>query len=338
MKNHSVLEPQSVHKLQFTYSSDLYTLFKKLLETYPHEVATDKVRDYCMSEWTLKLEGEIARMEFLYTNDYLEDIKTLIYSGQLHPDVSFLYNFLIKRAEYEVTKQDVERLESMAFDHPTLRCLSLFTLIYYNYDVRKYGVLDKYIEACDRGLQSINEPLTYYYFKLRYNELLFNHYWKTDNTLLARRYAYKIVNTELSPKKSVMIHHNLALTYVYEDYEASMEQALFALHLAEENNIKSQVKSLSQRTIPFIASFHERAGHMRTPDKVETAHLAIARKEFLKAREILESLESLTPFQECYLGLATKDRDLIKHSKQRFIHEYGDLFFARLPDYYLERV
>ncbi|KHE68658.1 AimR family lysis-lysogeny pheromone receptor [Halobacillus sp. BBL2006] len=338
MKNHMVLEPNPVQKLQFNYSSDLYIVFKRLLESYPHQIATEKARKYCLSESPTRFEDAIARMEFLYMNDYLEDLERIIASEKLDKDLSFLYQLLLKRTEKKVTEEDIEELVSISFDHPTLQCLSIFTLIYYNYDINRFIVLDKYIEACDKGIRMINQPLIHYYFKLRYNELLFNHYWKTDNTLLARRYAYKIINTELSMKKSVMVHHNLSLTYVYDDYDSAMEQALFALHLAEENEIKSQVVSLTQRTIPFIAAFHEKAGHIVTPDKVETAHLSLAKKDFQKAREILESLDALTPFQECYLGLATKDRALIKNSKERFIHEYGDLFFARLPDYYLKRI
>lgn len=76
---------------------------------------------------------------------------------------------------------------------------------------------------------------------------------------------------------------------------------------------------------------------MTTPDPIETAHLAIADKEFTKAIAILENLETWTSFQECYMGAASKNIRLLENAHHRFIHELGDQFFALLPRHYLKR-
>ncbi|SFG07010.1 hypothetical protein SAMN05216353_12170 [Halobacillus alkaliphilus] len=52
----------------------------------------------------------------------------------------------------------------------------------------------------------------------------------------------------------------------------------------------------------------------------------------------MENLGTWTPFQECYMGAASKNNHLLENADHRFIHELGDQFFALLPKHYLKRL
>ncbi|WP_431803981.1 AimR family lysis-lysogeny pheromone receptor [Halobacillus andaensis] len=206
------------------------------------------------------------------------------------------------------------------------------------YDLKRYTVLDKYTEACYITLHKVREPLFYYYMSLRFDELSFQHYWKTNNLILARKYAFKYISKVLAPRKLCSMHHNLSQSYVFESFPFSMHHAKQALQIALQHDFPSEINSIKHNTIPFIAAYHRRTLNVSTPDVVETAHIALAENKKDRAVEILSSLQSLTPFQESYLGLATGNSPMLDHAHERFRSEYGDLFFAMLPKFYLNRL
>ena len=178
----------------------------------------------------------------------------------------------------------------------------------------------------------------YYYLNQRYQELLFHHLWKTDNSILANRHAYKMVNTELSPRKKTQMYHNLALCNLYNGFDSAIEPLTKSLEIAEEYDLHTFIRMVKNQTLPFISAFHQKTKGVATSDPVEHAHLALARGDNDTATRILKSISDLSPFQESYLGLATQDTRMLKRSYQRFIHEQGDHFFARVPLEYLKRM
>ncbi|MBA2176752.1 hypothetical protein H0266_17825 [Halobacillus locisalis] len=337
MVDYHALEPKPIQTLQVNHTSFVYQYYLEQLKSYDRKMAIMRTKDFCMDQQSMDKEEQIATLEFLYMNDYMDELSHLIGHHSLDHEVHLIYGILLNRFGDGQFNPPLMWLKSLQFSHPSLHCLHQLIIVYRYFDLKKYSGLDAYLEKCDEALQKVNEPLALYYFELRYHELLFNHYWKTNNSLLARRYAYKIINKELSPRKTTMVQHHLALTYVFESYETSMDHAVKALHIAEEYNLTKHIISIKDRTIPFISAFHRVTDDVTTPDFVETAHLEIAREQYVPAIRMLKSLDTLTPFQESYLGFALKDKGMLKNAHQRFLKESGDLFFAQLPELYLER-
>ncbi|GGF30314.1 hypothetical protein GCM10010954_31820 [Halobacillus andaensis] len=338
MNSHTLIEP--VHLLQFQMSqpSKVYERYHFFLKSHSNERAAELTKDYCIETSFQTIDDQLACFEFLYMNDYINDLETILHTKDNHAEPSFLYEKLIKRREKAFSLHELKEFESLIFRHPSLKCLHLFIMIYMYYDLKMYTALDKYIDLCCVHLLAVREPLFYYYMNLRFDELSFHHYWKTNNLILARKYAYKYISKVIAPRKLSSMHHNLSLTYVFEDYDSSMYHADQALKIAETHDFSSMTKILKNNTIPFIAAFHQRTENMTTSDLVETAHIALAENEWDKARAILTSLPTLTPFQESYLGLATQNSKILRHAHQRFLQENGDLFFAMLPQLYLKRL
>lgn len=338
MRDYQLIEPSPIRKLQMNRSSSLYEVYVNHLKTYNRVEAVERTKEYAMVHYSKELSEQMASMEFLYMNDLFGELRTLVNREEIHGDVRYLYTLLVERLNEKVTLEQLSGLRTLQFSHPSLHCLHLFTLVYSYYDLKIYTALDKYLDDCDQALQSVDEPLMYYYLNQRYQELLFQHYWKTDNPVLASRYGYKMINTEVSPRKKSQMYHNLALSKLFNGYESSMEPIYKSLEIAKEHELNPFINAIKQHTIPFISAFHHRLEGVVTKDPVENAHLALARGDYEETRKILSSLPSLTPFQESYLGLATQDVDLLKHAYKRFIHERGDHFFARVPLEYLNRM
>ncbi|MBM7553772.1 AimR family lysis-lysogeny pheromone receptor [Thalassobacillus pellis] len=336
MGNH-IIEPSPIHQLHMKHTSSIYDLYLTLLDDHPQEKATQIVKEYCLSNFPHTMEDQLAYLEFFYMNDYFTDLEYFLQSYQVDDQAKVLYGILYRRVHKKFTSEDLEWVETLHFEHPSLHCLHIFTKIYGYYDLMKFTGMDKFMDVIYQALLRVEEPLFHYYMKLRYNEVLFNHYWKTDYPLLAKKHAYKIINIELSPRRKCQIHHNLALCSLYDGYNAAIDHANIALNIARLHGFEGVISGITNHTIPFIAAFHQKTDGIDTPDPVEKAHLFLARGEYPEAIAILEKLESLTPFQECYLGFARRDRAMMNNSYHRFISENGDYFFARLPKTYLER-
>ncbi|MCA0972601.1 AimR family lysis-lysogeny pheromone receptor [Halobacillus litoralis] len=337
MKDYQVLKPKAIQTLQMDYDSIVYDVYLDKLRNFSKEEAVEQTRAFCLIMRSHNIEDQIACLEFLYMNDFIEDVVQVLNSGVLNDDVKLLYRMTMERlgSSYE---QSLHWLKSLHFSHPSLHCLHQAIMAYRYFDMNMYQGLDGYIESYDQALQQVNEPLALYFFERRYHELLFHYYWKSNHILLARRYAYKLINKELSPRKKTTILHYLTLTYAFESYEVAMGHAYEALHYAEEHNQVKQIPSLKHRTIPFIAALHRQTADVTTPDFVETAHLAIADGRYEEGAAMLQSFEDLTPFQECYLGFALRDEKMIYNSERRFIDERGDRFFAQLSHEYRRRL
>ncbi|WP_226585377.1 AimR family lysis-lysogeny pheromone receptor [Halobacillus litoralis] len=338
MIEHQLIEPSPLTQLQMSRSSSIYDLYLHNLKKYPREDAVLRTRDFILSRFPMDIDEQIVCLEFFYMNDFFEDLAVILHSPYIKNEVKYLYELMHQRVKTPVTKEQLYELSRVQFSHPSLHCLQLFLLVYSYYDLKIYTALDKYLEDCDQALRAVNEPLMYYYLNQRYQELLFHHYWKTDNSILASRYAYKMINAELSPRRKSRMYHILSLCQLFNGYESAMDPLNKALEIAEAQQLQSFVTSINHHTLPFIAAFHQRTEDVFTPDPIENAHLALANGDYKTTRKTLQSLTTLTPFQESYLGLATYDSRMLENSYKRFIHERGDHFFARIPLEYMKRM
>ncbi|TGB01873.1 AimR family lysis-lysogeny pheromone receptor [Halobacillus salinus] len=338
MSNDQVLKPRAIKSLQMNYQSKVYLYYLAMLREFPKDLALERTSHFCTEMSFEIVEDQVACLEFLYMNNYLAEMKQVIQDSVLDGEVKLIYEIVLNRMDEQLSEHPLLWLKSLHFSHPSLHCLHQFIMVYRYFDIKRYGGLDPYIENCDQALQQVNEPLALYFFEQRYHELLFNHYWKTDNTLLARRYAYKLINKELSQRKMIMIQHHLALTYAFENYHLALDHSYKALDNAEKSGLTHHIVSIKHRTIPFISALHKRTENVSTPDLVETAHLAIANDEYEEAARMLGSLRNRTPFQDCYYGVAIRDKQLVEQARSRFLKENGDHFFAKLPSLYANRI
>ncbi|WP_394220061.1 AimR family lysis-lysogeny pheromone receptor [Halobacillus trueperi] len=338
MADYQLIEPSPLRKLQMSRTSSLYDVYLDYLRKYPRRDAVLKTKDHILSHFPKPIDEQIVCMEFFYMNDFFEELSVITASPYINKEAGRLYRVILSQMGRDKKKNYLDELKELHFTHPSLRCLHLFTLVYSYQDLKVFTALDKYLDECDQSLQQVDEPLMYYYLNQRYQELLFYHYWKTNNSILASRYAYKMINTEVSPRRKSRMHHDLALCQLFNGYESSMESLLKSMEIAEKHGHLRFLQTVKNRSLPFISAFHQETEGISTTDPVEQAHLALARGDYKKTQEILHSLPSLTPFQESYLGLAKGDREMLRHSYHRFIHEQGDYFFAQLPLAYLERI
>ncbi|ELK48708.1 AimR family lysis-lysogeny pheromone receptor [Halobacillus sp. BAB-2008] len=338
MVNYKLIEPSPLTSLQMNRSSSLYTIYLNNLKRYSRIEALNQTRDFIFAHTPDQLSEQIASMEFLYMNDLFDDLTCWMNQPGIRKDVSFLYSILMDRRQRKSTMDRVHQLKAIRFTNPSMHCLHLFTLVYSYYDLKMYTALDKYLDDCELALRAVDEPLMYYYLNQRYQELLFQHYWKTDNSILASRYAYKMINTELSPKRKYRMYHHLALCLLFDGYNSAIEPLSKALEIAERINERPLIDSVLHRSLPFISAFHYKTEGVTTPDPVENAHLCIVKGDVKRAKDFLRTLPVLTPFQESYMGLAERDEDRLNLAHKRFITERGDHFFARVPLEFLKRI
>ncbi|RWZ52361.1 hypothetical protein EQV77_15660 [Halobacillus fulvus] len=339
MKSYMVIEPQRFNRIHMNHLSPIYKFYHhQLKDASSDQEAADLTKDFCFSYTHTKLEDQLAVLEFLYMNDYFEELTTALQWSHLHPDIVTLYRIVLERKTVPLTEKDLRELEQIRFEHPSLQCIHLFLLVYAHFDMKKYAGMDKYTDEIHAALFKINEPLFHYYMKLRFDELTFHHYWKTNSLILAKKFAYKYIQTGLAPRKRATMHHNLALCHAFEDYSSAIHYATKALQISEDHDLTASAREIKHHTIPFLSAYHQRPERIYTHDPVEQAHLAISRGDVDTGIEILTSLERLSSFQESYLGLATKDVAMLRNAKERFIKENGDYFFAQLPENYIKRI
>ncbi len=335
---HNVIEPSQLNRVHMDRDSSIYEIYHNHLKHKSKHQAAESTMIYCLTHRSMIIEDQLASLEFLYMNDYFTELEQLLHTSHYSKEVLMMYRVLYNRKKTPLKEKDLKWLIPLKFNHPSLKCLHLFLIVYAYFDTKQYTGLDKYVDDIYSALVQINEPLFHYYMKLRFEELLFQHYWKTNNVLLAKKHAYRYINSGLTPRKLSRMYHNLALCDTFQDYDSAIYNAQSALGIAVNYNLDHSRTALTNHTIPFISAIHKKTKGILTPDPIETAHLAIANHKNKKAVDILSKVHNPTPFQETYLGAATEDPLTLNKAKNRFINDYGDLFFAQLPEHYLKEL
>ncbi|ENH96294.1 hypothetical protein J416_11602 [Gracilibacillus halophilus YIM-C55.5] len=180
-------------------------------------------------------------------------------------------------------------------------------------------------------MQFVNDPLLSQLLETRLDETLFIYHWKRNEMLLSRKYGYQLLRKTYNLRKVVDIHNILAQGYLFESYEQAMHHAQAALDIATEIDSERAIYGLRNYTIPFLSAHHAKTKGITTEDQAEKAHLALANGDFEMCVQILEAFDKFTPFQQYYLGKATRDKQLLRKSYRRFIEERDDYFYAMLP-------
>ncbi|WP_345241960.1 AimR family lysis-lysogeny pheromone receptor [Pontibacillus salipaludis] len=313
----------------------LHMLKNTLYRIHGRDSALHILKEICLERKTP--ETRQHGMEFLFVNDLFTELKWLIHENKHSTDImdrswGQLYDVYLN---YKLQKINVseafEHLNSIVLVTGEQECyVDLIQSILY-FDSHRFSMFAVYIDRFKDKLSELEPSLLKDYLDLRHKYLLFRYHWRNNELIIARKYAFKLLQEDLSPERIGKIHSSLSLTYLFEGYEAAFYHIAEAQAVAEQYNISALKFALENHNIPFISAVNGRVEGISTLDSSEIAHLAIARGEKDKAISILERIQEPTPFQLYYLGLAKEDKSILLDSYFRFVNELSHYFFARLP-------
>lgn len=336
MERNTIVEDFKLSKKEIP----LYAVYRQL-ENQPNEL-----RD--MSEICLASEqavNQCVAMEYLYINGLYEELRQLLEKVR-QTDQSFsrkvakIYQIMYERKTLgkkqlkpDAPVQYLKKLHRMKMQEEDyfLRILSDLVHIYCYFDMYQYGMIGTFNQTIKQHLSQIKDPLLYRLLDLRLQEALFIYHWKRNELILSRKYGYQLLQSINNPRKKIDIHNILAQGYIYESYDQAIHHIHTAFKIAKDIDNERAVYGLKNYTLAFISAYHGKIAGIETEDKAEQAHIALADNRNEECIEILKGFSSLTPFQQYYLGLAKKDKELLRASYQRFIDERDDYFYARLP-------
>ncbi|MDL4839095.1 AimR family lysis-lysogeny pheromone receptor [Aquibacillus rhizosphaerae] len=312
------------------------------------DVAIKRTRDLCM--YARSDENKKIGLEFLYSHGLLDELDELIATNLQtnNPDNmkwAKIYQIMNDRKRSDNSPLDIaqpmdylNRLNDIDISGVELQCLNDFLRIFCEFDINQYRNFGTYSERLREMIQQIDDPLIRDLFSSRLDEAFAIFHWKRNEMILARKFGYRILNATKSQKKKIDIHNMMALGYLYDNYQQAMYHANEALEIAKEINSVSALQGLNNFTIPFICAYHRKTEGISSNIQSEIAHIALAKGDYKTCIEILRNAETLTPFQQYYLGKALQDEQLLQESYHRFINERSDYFYAKLPVYELRKL
>lgn len=316
--------------------ASLYSVVKQLHFQYQEEhAAVYAAKDFCMQAQSD--ENRRIGMEFLYVHGFLDELEILIEKNNysVNPQNKLwgsVYRIVLNRRKYRSSPHDyITEINALTVLDVELNCMKDFLQVYAYFELGQFGMLGEYLDKLTTSINRINEPLLNELFSMRLDELLLTFHWKRNEMIMARKYGYKILKNTQSPRKKIDINNTMALGYLFESYQQAMFHAWEAKKIAHQTKLDHAIAGLNNFTIPFISAYHEMTDGITTTDPAEQAHLALGKGDTKTCVDILNRFESLTSFQQYYLGKATKDAELLRASYNRFIHERSDHFFAKLP-------
>ncbi|MYL54572.1 hypothetical protein GLW08_14650 [Pontibacillus yanchengensis] len=315
--------------------NSLFLKEKQLKATYSNQEAIHNMKEYILHS-TTPCELRYG-LEYLYLNGFFHELPQLIdinlaSSYAVNQQWGWVYQLLLER--YRDQTDPNVFLAKVATIHPLedhMAFLKTLMHIYGNNALHRYNVFGLYLDDIQEYLRNMDNNFLKDLFQFRVDEVLFHYHWKRNELVISRKYAFRLINHFHNDYKVGLIHNVLAYTYIFESYEQAMYHAQQALYLSQNCPFKDLEYLVTQNTIPFVSSIHEKAEGITSEDKGEIAHLAIARGDVEEAIQYLRSFSNLSPFKEYYLGKAEQNMDLLQRSYNRFIQEQSDYFFARLP-------
>ncbi|WP_099159421.1 AimR family lysis-lysogeny pheromone receptor [Virgibacillus ndiopensis] len=309
----------------------------RLLLAHEHDDQTvlELMRKFCLQ--TTSADISKKGMEFLYMNGFYNDLQLLINKNMKSANKSnrnwaVVYQLVIDRrlARYKPL-EILKTIKRIKTDEPELKCVIEFVKITVYYELSEFGEIGNFLDKLQHLFEDVEDPLLVSYFNIRLYQNLFVYYWVRNELIMARKYAFRVLNHTTNIKTKVNLHINLGLTYTFDTYFQGMYHMSEALKLAKKNDLQKNVEVIQNRNIPFLSAHFKRTDGITTDDKSEQAHLEIAKGNHEKAVAILDDVPINSPFKLYYLGLAKKDKNKLLKSYNHFIEKRSDYFFGRLP-------
>lgn len=309
------------------------------------EMDTDSVREMmkrlCLQSSSLDIQKK--GMEYLYVQGFVEELETMITrnSSSAHPSnrawgriYRILLDQLLIRKSHRETIEELDEFEtSGAFmtKEPELLFLIEVARAKAYYGLQQYDRLGKIIGTEQQYFSKIEERMLKLYFKARMYEIYVSYHLMRNELIMARKYAYRLLNFTNNPLIHTGLHMQLGLSYTYETYEKGMFHFKQALEITENHEMPAIQYYLKNTLIPFFSAHFEKAENISTPDIGEQAHIELSKGNTDKAIDLLTRLPEKSAFHLYYLGIATKDKGILLKSYNQFIERHSDHFFSRLP-------
>lgn len=313
----------------------LRELMELLYMEHPEETVQELTRKYCLQSNS----NDILKkgMEFLYINGYYDDLEILIKRNNKsnissnHMWAAVYQNILDRRLKKCSPLESLQRINKIETKDPELKCLVEFFKVTTYYELNQFSQLGNFLAIQQELFLAIEDKLLLSFFKIRLNQILLTYHLTRNELIMARKYAFRILNQTKNPRTIASMHIKLGLSYTFDTYFQGMYHLNEALRVAKKNKLENVEKLVKQRNIPFLSAHFNKVDNISTPDPSEQAHIEIAKGNNQRAIELLTKLPLESPFQLYYLGKAKQDKNLLLQSYNSFIERRSDYFFSRLP-------
>src|SRR5699024_5072174 len=328
-----------IHSTQIQEDMKLEHLVTTLSVEYDDFEAKNIICEFCLhssSDKTLKYG-----MEYFYLNGYYEELQLLIAKNKESENESnrkwaAVYELSLERYINTKTLQPLsyqhilKQADRIKTDEPALICVIEFLKLGVYNQLSEFGPLGNFLDKQPRLFDQVEDTFLRKSFQIRLYQTLFMYHWIRNESIVARKYAFQVLNLSSNVNVVSNIHINLALTYTFDTYNQGMYHLNEALAIAEKNNLRDNIYSIKNHNIPFLsAHFKQVEGkEFTTTDNSERAHIEIAKGNLEKAKNILRGEKIDSPFKQYYLGLAKQDRDILLKSYTYFIEKRSDYFFS----------
>jgi hypothetical protein len=153
-------------------------------------------------------------------------------------------------------------------------------------------------------------------------------FYKND-TKKAAFFAKTLLEGEFSANRKYHAYYILALCHFFSDYQESYRYFnLYHDSMLMIGN-ESLANGIKERDITFLKNVWGEISEVPS-DSVEAAHFYAKKGKRELCLNILNNLETLTPFQKYYKALALDDPKLLSEAFVDFLTS-GNKFFANLP-------
>ncbi|SEP73917.1 hypothetical protein SAMN05216232_0739 [Virgibacillus subterraneus] len=329
------LMPNSIITMTSNNQYTLEQVLQVLKQEHDEQTANRLARNFCLQ--TTSNEISKKGMEFLYMNGYYHDLQKLINKNKVSDCISnqkwaAVYQVTIDRKYKRYSPSEtIKQLGNIVTDEPALQCLIEFVKINIYHSMNDYSQFGNSLEKQQYLFEKIEDRFLLSLFQIRLNQSLFVFYLIRNEVIMARKYAFRVLNDTTCPKTKINVHTNLGFSYLFDTYFQGMYHMSEALKIAKKNDLQTDVAVTEQRNIPFLSAHFKKVEGMTTTDKSEQAHIEIAKGNNAKAESILSEVPIDSPFKMYYLGLAKQDKHILLQSYNSFIENRSDYFFSRLP-------
>ncbi|MFD1334614.1 AimR family lysis-lysogeny pheromone receptor [Oceanobacillus iheyensis] len=326
--------------LMESHTEDSLTdIASRVYHEYDLTVARDIMKSICLNSPSSEIQK--TGMEYLYMNAYFRELDQLIEKNResINPSNRLWGN--IYRLMIDLFNQHTSPDKTLHYldyfktrytiKEPEITLLIMLireTCFYYKRNYRRLGDL---IATYETHLDEVKERILVNFFKVRIYRFYTVFHMARNELIIARKYAYKALNINESVLLEAAIHSHLGLSYTFDTYEKGMYHLKKAQQISQKHNIRLYKHRVENNFIPLLSGKFKKVDEVQSMDKAEQAHLEVARGDYDKALDLLESVRIETPLQRYYLGLAKQDKDILIQSYNEFILNNNDFFYSQLP-------
>lgn len=325
---------QSINNQKF-YSIDVEQYLFWLEDNVEKEKHPEKLKDFFLK--TNDSYSQCIGLEYLLMHGYDQELLVLIDKNekskhQENREWAYLYQLIIAKQK-RLIKHDciLEKAEKLKSNDCNFQSIQLFLIVSVYIDLFENEILANRLDELQEKVNQVNHRIFSPLVNHRLRLILFNHYWKKNEIILARKYGFEALPNTINSYHLANLHINLSLSYIFDDFESTKYHLNEAYKIAKAQKFSRLINMIEHRNKPFIYAHFNKPNNITTPIKSEQAHLSIARGNLLEAQQILSEVTENTPFTKYYLGRAHQDHKLLLQSYNEFLEYRSDYFFARLP-------